>query len=203
MMQEHVFHRPVYTKLKLIYGVGINDADYPVQPIVNERQIACLVYQTWKRMIQRCYDANFQESNPTYIGCSVCDEWLTFSNFKLWMDAQDWRNKQLDKDLLLKGNKIYSPKSCVFVDSMTNRFATDSGSARGEWPIGAYFDVKAGKFKSQCCNPFAKKQEHLGYFTCPVQAHLAWKRRKHELACQLADLQTDERVANALRTRYL
>lgn len=203
MMQEHVFHRPVYSKSKLIYGAGINDADYPVQPTVNERQMICLVYQTWKGMLQRCYDANFQKSNLTYIDCSVCDEWLTFSNFKRWMEKQDWRNKQLDNDLIVKGNKIYSPETCVFVDSMTNHFTTDSGATRGKWPIGAYFDVKAGKFKAQCSNPFTKKQVFLGYFTCQNEAHLAWKKRKHELACKLADLQTDERVANALRTRYL
>lgn len=154
-------------------------------------------------MIGRCYGANIQAKNPTYIGCSVCEEWLVFSNFKQWMEKQDWKSKQLDKDLLLVGNKVYSPYTCVFVDSVTNKFTIDSGAARGEWPIGVCFHKHTGKFEAQCKNPFTGKNEHLGLFACPEQAHLAWKRRKHELALRLAGLQTDQRVAYALRTRYL
>ena len=64
------------------------------------------------------------------------------------------------------------------------------------------FHKRVKKFSATIGNPFTKKQEHLGYFTCPNEAHQAWKKRKHELACQLADIQTDQRVAEALRIRY-
>lgn len=188
---------------KLVHGVGLNDADYAVTPIVNGKRNRCRFYRTWESMLNRCYSAKYQAKQPTYIGCYVCDEWLTFSNFKKWMEQQDWQGKELDKDLLFVGNKIYSPDTCVFVDKKTNSFANDHGAARGEWPIGVSFHKHVGKFSAQCGNQITEKREHLGYFTCPNEAHKAWKKRKHELACQLADLQNDERVADALRTRYL
>lgn len=188
---------------KLLYGIGVNDAHYAVQPIINGKKTVCPYYQVWKSMLERSYSEKRQTRNPTYIGCSVCDEWLTFSNFKVWMENQDWQGKQLDKDLLVAGNKVYSPQTCVFIDHMTNSFTIDCGATRGEWPIGVYFNKRDKKFKARCRNPFTKKLEHLGYFTCPDAAHQTWKARKHELALQLADIQPDSRVAQALRTRYL
>ena len=195
--------RKLYNKIKLVHGIGVNDADYAVQPKIDGEKVRCPYYNTWVDMLKRCYDDKFQNRRPTYKGCSVCPEWISFMNFRKWMMAQDWQGKQLDKDLLIRGNKVYSPTSCVFVDTMTNNFTTDSGRARGEYPIGVSFNKPLGKFQAQCQNPFAKKRETLGYFLCANQAHLAWKKRKHELACQLADLQTDPRVAEALRTRYI
>ena len=131
---------------KLVYGVGINDADYVVkewetigyvkgkrkQKIVWE----CPYYRVWVNMLKRCYSTKYKEIRPTYEGCVVSDEWLTFSNFKSWMDCQDWEGKQLDKDILFERNKIYSADTCVFVTPMVNSFTTDSGAARGEWMIG-------------------------------------------------------------------
>ena len=73
-------------------------------------------------MLQRCYSESHLVRQPTYKGCSVCEEWLTFSNFKSWMEQQDWEGKQLDKDLLVYKNKIYSPETCVFVSSVINSF---------------------------------------------------------------------------------
>lgn len=190
-------------EFKLVYGAGVNDADYTVVPEKNGKRVSCQFYQTWRSMLKRCYSSRLHARHPTYIGCTVCDEWLIFSNFKRWMSTQDWQGKQLDKDLLTRGNKLYSPKTCAFVDGMTNSFTEDCGAVRGEWPIGVSFYKKLGKFQAKCRNPFTKKPEHLGYFACQNQAHQAWKKRKHELACQLADLQADECVANALRSRYI
>lgn len=193
-------------KNKLVCGVGINDADYVVQPEINGKRITCPFYRVWQDMLKRCYSKKLQAKYPTYIGCIVCDEWLTFSNFKSWMETQDWVGKQLDKDLLVVGNKIYAPETCVFVARMTNTFILDHGADRGEWPIGVTFDKWVGKFRAQCSNPFGNTayeiRGYISYFNCPNAAHLAWKKRKHELALQLADLQTDERVAKALRERY-
>lgn len=190
-------------KKKLVYGVGINDADYVVSPIINGKQVGCTFYQTWVSMLRRCYSAECQAIQPTYKGCSVCSEWLTFSKFKSWMEAQDWKGKQLDKDLLVSGNRVYSPHTCVFVDGELNKFIIDHGTARGEWPLGVYFHKRAGKFKSQCRNPFSRRREYLGHFNCPEEAHRAWKKRKRELALELANLQVDVRVAFVLRNKYL
>lgn len=188
-------------KIKLVCGIGVNDVDYIVQPVINGSKVWCPFYRVWQNMLKRCYNVNYLAKYPTYIGCSVCEEWLTFSNFKKWMETKDWKGKQLDKDLLFVGNKVYSPETCVFVDGVLNNFTLDRAADRGKWPIGVYLR-ECGKFQARCCNPFTKKRELLGLFTCPNEAHQAWKKRKYELACQLADLQDDPRVAKALRERY-
>ena len=145
-------------------------------------------------MLQRCYSKSFQKSRPSYIGCSVCNEWLTFSNFKVWMEKQDWRGKELDKDIIFAGNKIYCPDSCAFVSRLVNSFFGSKNNSNG-YLDGVSVFKRDGTFKSQAQNPFTNKNEHLGYFTCPNEAHQAWRKRKHELALQLADMQTDSRVA--------
>ena len=199
-------------KIKLVYGVGINDADYVVQKMetigyVNgvrkqKRVWECPYYRVWENMLKRCYSVKYQERQPTYKGCSVSKEWLRFSNFKRWMECQDFEGKQLDKDILFEGNKVYSLEKCVFVTREINLFTTDRGASRGEWLIGVYWNKGAGKFMARCCNPFTKKSDYLGYFTCEEQAHQAWLKRKLELATLLAAEQTDERVAKALIARY-
>lgn len=190
-------------KEKLVYGVGINDADYQVKPIVGGIQTECQFYMRWKSMLMRCYSVGFQKKYPTYVGCEISVHWRKFSNFKAWMELQDWRGKHLDKDILICGNKIYCPELCVFVDSLTNTFMADRAAARGNYPTGVSFCRLSKKPKAQCRNPFTKKQEHLGVFSSEEEAHQAWKKRKHELALQLADLQADKRVAETLRSRYL
>lgn len=197
---------------KLVFDVGLNDADYVIQKKETigyvdgkrkQRQVwVCAYYKEWKSMLARCYSTKFQERQPTYQGCTVSDDWHTFSVFKNWMEKQDWEGKQLDKDLLFEGNKIYSADTCVFVTRSLNMFTTDSGASRGEWLIGVCWDKRAGKFRSQCSNPFSGKQERLGRFTTEQEAHEAWAKRKLELAHELAAIQTDQRVAKALIERY-
>ena len=197
---------------KMVYGVGINDAGYVVHKsetigYIDGKQKqktvwVCPYYQTWKKMLERCYSDKCQERKPTYKGCSVSNEWLTFSNFKAWMEKQDWEGRQLDKDILIKGNKLYSAENCVFVTKMANMFTTDSGASRGEWLIGVCWHKNAGKFRALCRNPFTKKKECLGYFIAEMEAHEAWLKRKLELARLLAAEQTDPRVAKALIDRY-
>ena len=196
---------------KLVYGVGINDADYivvkyettEVNGVQKQKRVwSCKYYQTWKNMIERCYFAKAQEKYPTYIGCSVSEDWLVFSKFKAWMEKQDWEGKHLDKDLLFEGNKVYSAETCVFIEPLVNTFIIDSGAARGELMIGASWHKKKNKFQSSCKNPFTKKLEYLGLFTTEQEAHNAWRKRKLELAHELASIQADARVAKALIDRY-
>lgn len=197
---------------KLVYGIGINDVDYVVQKFettgyvdgkIKQKKVwFCPYYRVWTSMLNRCYSAKYQERYPTYAGCTVSNEWLTFSNFKNWMEKQNYEGNHLDKDLLFPSNKIYSDKTCVFITPMTNTFVTDSGAARGEWLIGVNWDKSASKFKSSCRNPFTKKQETLGYFTCEEEAHQTWTKRKLELAKELAAIQADPRIVKALIDRY-
>ena len=198
---------------RLVYGVGNNDADYVTQKnevigyyVNGNRKLkqvwGCPYFRVWKSMLQRCYSEKYQEIQPTYKGCSVSQDWLTFTIFKSWMTDQEWEGKQLDKDLLIEGNKVYSADTCVFVSGVVNSFTVNGGAARGEWLIGVCWHKATGKFLASCRNPFTKKREHLGLFTCEQEAHEAWLKRKLELAHELAAIQTDERVAKALINRY-
>jgi hypothetical protein len=95
-----------------LFGVALNDADYPVvkHGLVNGKvriTWRCPYYTRWYGMIRRCYQDKFTSRNIKYSECSVCDEWLTFMNFKVWMHNQDWKGKELDKDLICIGNKVY------------------------------------------------------------------------------------------------
>ena len=194
-----------------VFGVGVNDVDYEVTRYEyvtvggkrKQKQVwVCPYYRVWRSMLERCYSAKHQENHPTYIGCSVSEEWLTLSVFKSWMEAQDFEGMQLDKDILFEGNKVYSEETCAFVTRAVNMFTVDKGNGRGEWLIGVHWHKPAGKFQSKCRNPFTKKVEHLGYFTSELEAHQAWLKRKLELAHLIAAEQTDERVGKALIERY-
>ena len=196
----------VKTVVKLVRGVGINDADYAISEYRVDKKrerVICPFYRTWDSMLKRCYSEGFQKGHTTYKGCEVCNHWKLFSNFRKWMVLQDWSGKQLDKDILIVGNKIYSPETCVFVGAKTNSFLINSLKSRGKYSVGVYWNKVREKFSATCSNSFTKKSENLGCFKTELEAHLAWKKRKHELACQLADLQTDSRVAEALRVRFL
>lgn len=191
---------------KPIYGVGINDADYEISRYEfvgskRKRIWVCHFYRKWQDMLKRCYSEKYQEKYPTYKGCSVCQEWLIFSNFKAWMEKQDYEGKQLDKDILFPGNKVYNPETCVFVDQRVNSFLIETSAARGEYPIGVSWHKSCNKFKASCGDG-SGKSKHLGHFSTELEAHKAWLDFKLKLAYQLAAEQTDLRIAKALIERY-
>ena len=195
---------------KLVCGVGINDADYAVQHSVKidgKWRIVwtCPIYHIWKHMLSRCYSEKFHQRKPTYKGCSVCEEWLYFSKFREWVIQQDWKDKHLDKDWLVQGNKVYSPETCIFVTPQINTFILECTKSQGDCMVGVSWHKVKQKFIARCQNPFTHKREHLGNFDDELEAHLAWKAKKHEFACQFADSQhcNDPRLAEVLRTRYL
>lgn len=153
-------------------------------------------------MFARCYSVNFQKRRPTYNNSIVSQEWHLFSKFKAWMETQDWQGKELDKDILTIGNKVYGPDTCVFIDRKVNSFILASDSARGIWPIGVYFDKTTSKFSSQCFSVVDGKKKNLGRYNTPEEAHKVWLDFKLKQAYILASEQKDERVAKALIDRY-
>jgi len=83
-------------------------------------------YKIWNSMLQRCYSPKKLKTSPSYIGCSVCDEWLNFTNFLKWYKANYLEGMELDKDSLIEGNKIYSPNTCKFISSFENKSISTS-----------------------------------------------------------------------------
>ena len=194
-------------KNKLVFGVGRNDADYPVtvHEVINGRSRtvgACPIYTAWHSMLRRCFSAVLHAKRPSYLGCTVDTSWLTFSVFRRWMLTQDWGGKVLDKDILVEGNKRYSPDTCVFVSNAVNGFVTDHAAARGGYPIGVHWVPRISKFVANCNSPYTTDRGYLGVFPTAAEAHLAWAAKKLEHACALAEEQTDHRVADALVRRY-
>ena len=170
---------------KPLFGVGINDAHYATQPIVNGKQIVDPAYRAWVSMLERGHSEQFLEKNPTYSDVTVCRDWHSFSAFRTWWLDNYLECGRLDKDLLVVGNREYSPWSCLYIPQWLNKFTTASGAGRGDLPIGVSFCNQTGKYRSDCRNPITGKKNRLGYFTTPEAAHDAWLKCKLELADQL------------------
>ena len=186
-------------KRSLVYGTGVNDSDYPILTVVDGKRVKCPFYVKWSSMLKRCYSTKCHIDQPTYVGCIVAPEWHLFSNFKNWMESQDYEGKQLDKDILFAGNKVYSPSTCVFIDSQTNSFLLDSGASRSGYGQG--IEKKGNKYKASCSNK--GKNVYLGLFDSPQEATHAYFKYKLKLAYELAKQQSDERVAVAILSRFI
>ena len=196
---------------KLVCGVGVNDLGYRTQVYeyvtknggkrTQKTVFRCKYYAAWADMLRRCYSKKYLESYPTYIGTSVCSEWLSATAFKQWMEQQDWHGKCLDKDIVVLGSKLYSPETCAFVLPATNSFVARDAS-RGGYPTGVSLFKRTGEYRASCNNLFSGKQEHLGLFSTQEEAHEAWRKRKHKLAQLVAATESDPRVVEALKKRY-
>ena len=191
----------------LVYGVGVNDSEYNVYKTcqVNGRTKIlwiCPFYKKWIHMLERCNDQKLHLKYPTYKDCQIVPEWLIFSTFKSWMETQDWEGKHLDKDLLIKGNKVYGPDTCIFLDANINTFITENNSTRGKYLIGVSFEKSSNKFVAQCWSVETKKNTKIGRYKTEQEAHQAWLSFKLKQAHILASQQTDRRVSDALIARY-
>jgi len=181
---------------KPIYGIGINDASYIVQPTINGKLDRCPYYATWMDMLVRCYSAKFQSKRPTYRGCSVVEEWLLFSNFKEWMSKQSWQGNALDKDIVIPNNKVYSPETCAFVTKELNSLLTNHAARRGSHPQGVDWNKKSCKYRAQI--RIRGKFKHLGFFESEEGAESAYKTAKYNHILEIASEQDDDRVSGGL-----
>lgn len=158
-----------------------------------------LEYIAWSEMIRRCYSEKYQSDYPTYEGCKVCDQWADFQEFSSWYVRRPQYGKglQLDKDILVKGSKVYSPETCCLVPVEINNLLAKNKKTRGELPIGV--NKEGSKYKSYVSK--YKKSIFLGSFNTPKDAFLAYKfgKEQHvkEVANKYKDL-VDDCVYNAL-----
>lgn len=187
------------TVRKGVAGVGINDADYVTGYVgENGTTITCPFYSTWAGMLERVYSKKFHKRSPTYSGCTVEESWKTFSNFRKWMQSQDWKDKALDKDLLVQGNKHYGPDTCVFVDRQVNALTVLRGNARGSLPLGVTKSKNNGYtyYLAKCS--FYGKQKTLGNFKTIEEAENCYRQAKRKYIEEIANKQKDPRVRKAL-----
>lgn len=175
---------------KSVLGVGfIGEGKYKVWE--NDKKTKC--YTTWYGMLQRCFDEECKLKHNTYLGVTVCEEWLNYQNFAKWYYKNyyeiEGQRMELDKDILVKGNKIYSPETCVFVPHNINVLFTKSDKIRGEYPIGV--NLCCNKFRARCgvydFKNNKKKLKHLGLYNTVGKAFATYKQFKEKYIKEVAD----------------
>lgn len=160
---------------KKVMGVGINDAPYNIGVKIDGTRYVCPFYRRWEGMIKRCYSEKSLTKNQTYIGVTVCDEWLLFSNFKLWMESQIWENLSLDKDITNYGSSQYSPENCSFIPQSINSILSDCKSAMGQFPTGVSA-ARNGRFRAYIT--IKGRQKALGVHNTVEGAEIAYLKEK-------------------------
>lgn len=166
---------------KIIYGVG-----YKGETVIKKASIKNKKsYAVWYAMLKRCYDVNFHKKEPTYKNCTVCDEWLCYANFEKWFNENYYElvNERicLDKDILFKNNKLYSPQTCCLVPQKINSMFTKSNALRNELPIGVTQKHKNGGYQA------IVGKFYLGTFNTIEEAFKVYKKYRENLLKQVAD----------------
>ena len=146
-------------------------------------------YVIWHGMLQRCYDPKYQEKYSTYRGCKVEDFFLNFQHMCEWLDENYYEIPGeimcLDKDILYKGNKIYSRETCIFVPERINLLFTKRDNDRGDCPIGMQ-EISSGNYRVRCNNGYGK-QIHLGTYSTKEEAFQVYKKYKEKLIKETID----------------
>ena len=166
---------------KTVCGIGINDFEGNIRP----NGILLPSYKSWRNMMVRCYNKTELAKRPTYVGCSVCDEWLSFKAFKMWFDdpANGYmEGYHLDKDILVLGNQVYSPDTCCFVPNEINALIKKSTKNNG-LPMGVY-RIKSGRF---CAMYGGDKGSYIGAFDTIEEAYNAYCDAKEKAIKKIAD----------------
>lgn len=176
-----------------VYGVG-----YYGSP---ETKTAHPATRRWLSLMKRCYDEASLE--PAYYDANVCTHWHNSSIFQEWAVVQPGFNTkgwELDKDLLIKGNKIYSPETCVFLPKNVNAALTKRQNFRGDYPIGVQPSKSGNRYEAWCGD--GERSRYLGVFGTVEEAFLCYKDKKEQMLKSLADKYKDELDPRAYQALY-
>lgn len=144
-------------------------------------------YKIWNHIMERCYSEEYHSKYETYKDCSVCEEWHNFQNFARWYEENyyevEGERMELDKDILIKGNKVYSPETCIFVPQGINSLFIKANKLRGDLPIGVT------RNRGRLMVSFSKygKQQVIYGFNNPIEAFNAYKEHKEEYIKEVAE----------------
>lgn len=168
------------------FGIGyIGEGQY--KPYENNKDTN--QYVAWRGMMRRCYDKKQLERYPTYKDCLVSKEWHCFQTFAKWYDENyyiiEGERIELDKDILIKGNKVYSPETCVFVPHSINILFIKSNAIRGDLPIGVQIHKATKKYIANCTEKGEKV--YIGYYNTLEEAFSKYKKYKEKLIKQTAE----------------
>ncbi len=153
-------------------------------------------YEAWRGMKRRSLDEKFKERCPAYKSVSCCNEWLNYENFYEWLHSQEnfdkWYNGDkwaVDKDILVKGNKVYSPENCCLVPLSVNSLFAKGNSNKNKIPIGV--NPHGTGFQASCSNSYNKKI-YLGTYDTIEEAFSAYKDYKEKLIKEIAQIEYDK-----------
>ena len=170
---------------------------------INNRK-KTIAYSKWNSMLERCYSEKLQEKHPTYKGCSVTKEWHNFQNFAKWYEdnynPKTMKGWDLDKDILIKGNKVYSPETSCFVPNEVNTIFISCKNKRGKHPIGVSFNKQNKIFISQ--TSLEKNKIYLGSFNTPEEAFQTYKIFKEAYIKETADKWKDQITEQVYQAMY-
>ena len=148
-----------------------------------------VAYKHWRSIIHRVHCTSYTSEHPTYRDCSIHSSWLLFSNFLSWFENIEngyQKELQLDKDILVKGNKEYAPDKCCFVPQEINKLFTKRDNYRGDLPIGVSKNQRSGKpFRTTIT--MHGKSKVIGYYNTPEEAFQAYKIAKEQYIKELAE----------------
>ena len=164
-------------------------------------------YTVWYSMLQRCHNSKIHKQKPTYSGCAISDNFKSLTYFLDWAKQQVGHNSRdgegrkfhLDKDILIKGNKVYSEDTCCFIPLEINVLFGSSRATRGENPVGVYYDKVRENYQAYV--RVNGKKCALGRYTTSEEAFYAYKKAKEAHIKDVANKwkeQIDIRVYNAL-----
>ena len=139
-------------------------------------------YKSWKHMLSRCYDNKLHAKQPTYKECTVCKEWLNYQNFAEWFEKNHVNGFQLDKDLLVSGNKIYSEDTCAFIPRCLNSFVSNRKLNNTSGYTGIHWNKQRSKWHVRIHDTTAKKDIYLGAYDDVEQAILIYKKARTTMA---------------------
>ena len=182
-----------------VYGIGIVGTKYPV----SEGGVLTKEYRLWCNMLQRCYSDTYQKKRPTYEGCECSENFKSYECFYEWCHKQVGFGEckfQLDKDLLVKGNKVYSENTCIFIPQEINSMLLKSDKKRGEYLIGVSWNKRNKAFVAMVSRS-KSESEYLGLFNTELEAFKAYKQAKESFVKEQAEKyksQIDPRAYNAL-----
>ena len=146
-------------------------------------------YNIWYNMLKRCYEPKCHKEYPTYKGCRVEDYLLNFQNMGEWIKENYYEipgeKMCLDKDILCKGNKIYSRDTCIFVPERINTLFVKRDNNRGKDPIGMY-QLSSGNYQVQCNNEYGK-YVYLGTYSTKEEAFRVYKEYKEKVIKEVID----------------
>lgn len=177
-----------------VYGLGMTGYKYLTK--VNKRPTR--EYDVWMEMLKRSFVKTIKDRQPTYENVTCCDEWLYYENFYEWLHSQPnfekWKNGKrwaVDKDILIKGNKIYSPETCCLVPPNVNCLFLKREAERGKYPIGVRY--RDDGFLAVCRNPFLDTAVEIGKYSTPEKAfYLGYKPYKEDIIKQVAQEEYDK-----------